>query len=252
MRLLIDIGNTRIKWATFADGAFLETGEAVHRDQVLDDALLFVDQVLGRINDKPEQVLAANVAGEKIGNAVHDAVRARWGLPVDFAATQPAAGDVFNGYDDYRQMGVDRWLAILGARHRYRQALCVVDAGTAVTADQVDDSGKHLGGVIVPGLDLMRRSLVSDTGDIATDLESEPAPERLIFGRSTADAIDGGVLSAICGLIEDCMAGLSSRYGDSVLVVTGGDAERIIPQLRVDADHRPLLVLEGLAIYVPG
>ena len=160
-----------------------------------------------------------------------------------------------NGYDDYRQMGVDRWLGILATRNRYSQAACIVDAGTAVTIDQVDASGTHLGGVIVPGLDLMRRSLLSDTGDIGrlAGLENNGlAPDkRIILGKTTEDAIRGGSLSAICGLIEFCMEQLHSRDGDSVLIVTGGDAERIVPQLRVAADHHPLLVLEGLMIYLP-
>ena len=250
MKLLIDIGNTRIKWATAVDGVLAEPGEAVHKGPDRVNALEFT----GQISTKPEQVLAANVAGDALSKAVVDAVRARWDLPVDFAFTQPLAGSVRNAYDDYRQMGVDRWLAILAACERYSQAVCIVDAGTAVTIDQVDATGAHLGGAIVPGLDLMRRSLATDTGDIERLAQMDDnafATERSIFGRNTADAIRGGAMSAICSLIEYSVQELSSRYGESVLVMTGGDARWIMPQLRVDLDHRPLLVLEGLAVYAP-
>ena len=251
MKLLIDIGNTRIKWATVRDGAFAATGECDHRMPDADAAMQFLSQ----IRPAPERVQVANVAGDALGEALEGAVRERWKLPVEFASTQSAAGAVRNGYDDYRQMGVDRWLGILATRHQHAQAACIVDAGTAVTIDQIDASGQHLGGVIVPGLDLMRRALVSDTGDIerlAAPAENTPVADRLIIGRNTVDAINGGALSAICGLIEYSVEQLRNRDGDTVLIMTGGDAERIIPHLGVAADHRPALVLEGLRIYVPG
>ena len=149
-------------------------------------------------------------------------------------------------------MGVDRWLAILAARKRYGGAVCVVDVGTAVTIDQVDDTGQHLGGVIVPGIDLMYRSLFKDTGDIGRlDARSEnpPPAERETLGRSTTAAINGGIMSAICGLIESCAAQLEARCRDNVLIITGGDAERIVSHLRIAAEIRPALVLEGLMAY---
>ncbi len=251
MNLLIDIGNTRIKWATLADGAFEISGELVHRGQDPSDVLEF----LGQFDTKPESVRAANVAGAAMGQAITDAVYARWNLAIEFAKTQASAGPVRNGYHDYRQMGVDRWLAILAAFERYHQPVCVVDVGTAVTIDQVDGAGVHLGGLIVPGLDLMRRALVSDTGDIESWVGARNEggeTDNLILGRSTAEAIGGGGLTAICGLIEHCEERLSSQFGDSVLVLTGGDAGRIMPKISTQLDHRPLLVLEGLVIYSPG
>ena len=250
MRLLIDIGNTRIKWAALVDGVLNATDEVLHRS----DPGAAVVEFLEKITRKPDQVLAANVAGEVMGESIKAAVRARWELPVDFAVTQTAAGQVTNGYEDCRQMGVDRWLAILAAYDRFHRAVCVVDAGTAVTIDQVDVDGTHLGGIIVPGLDLMWKALLRETGDIERLADIGPgvaSMERLIAGRSTAAGIHGGSLSAVCGLIEFCAKHMSREYGDSVLVVTGGDAQRIIPHLRTNLDHRPSLVLEGLAIYVP-
>jgi len=250
MRLLIDIGNTRIKWTALTDGVLGVSGEILHRPDHDATAVAFLEQ----IEKKPDQVLAANVAGQAVGESIRAAVRTRWDLPVDFAVTQTVAGQVTNGYEDYRQMGVDRWLAILAAYDHYHQAVCVVDAGTAVTIDQVDGTGTHLGGVIVPGLDLMWKALVRETGDIARLAGSDAGvarPDRLMAGKSTAAGINCGSLSAICGLIEFCLNQMRREMGDSVLVVTGGDAVRIIPDLRVELDHRPSLVLEGLAIYVP-
>lgn len=253
MKLLIDIGNTRIKWATVAGDEVVASGDIVHRGRGDADRTACIEQFLDQIDAEPDRVLAANVAGEAVGKSVVAAVRGRWNQSVDFAETQAESNGVRNAYADYRQMGVDRWLGILATCDRYARAACIVDAGTAITIDQVDGTGAHLGGVIVPGVDLMRRSLLSDTVEIGRlggiGQDDAPAGGRTIFGRSTAAAIGGGSQSAICGLIEQCVDQLRDQYGDSVLVMTGGDVERIMPHLRVDADHRPLLVLEGLMIY---
>jgi type III pantothenate kinase len=250
MKFLIDIGNTRIKWATGVDGSLTESGETVHRDQPLDRVLRFLDAAPKNL----AEVRIANVAGETMQGAVIDAVRGRWDVPVEIAATQAVAGKLRNGYRDFRQMGVDRWLAMLTSFERYGRAVCVVDAGTAVTIDLVDASGAHLGGVIVPGLNLMQQSLRRDTGDIqrlAGAAAEDPETKALIFGRTTEAAILGGGLAALSALIDQCLNRSAERNGDSVLVISGGDAGRIIPHLRNEFDHRPLLVLEGLADYAP-
>jgi type III pantothenate kinase len=250
MKLLLDVGNSRIKWAALANGSLQGADQIVHRSEPEASVADFLD----RCPLKPQQVLVANVAGSGFKEAIAAGVESRWNLPVEFALAQRASGSVRNGYQDYRQLGVDRWLGILAAADRYRKAVCIVDAGTAVTIDQVDGHGQHLGGIIVPGLDLMWRAL---TGN-AADLERWSGPggrsernEAVLFGRCTDEAIIGGTMSAIRGLIEQSMQSALERYDDPVLVLTGGDAERIIPHIRMPAEHRPMLVLEGLALYVP-
>lgn len=249
MKLLVDVGNSRIKWATVDDGAFKGSDQIAHGP----DADASIACLLDSCPQKPGYVLAANVAGTDFEDALSKAVAERWGLTVEFARTQAAAGPVRNGYLDYRQLGVDRWLAILAAVQHYRKAVCVVDAGTAVTIDQVDDQGQHIGGIIVPGLALMLRALTGNTGDLERLADSGEWPgqpaARLVAG-STDDAMTGGALSAIRGLIEECMQSALERWEDPVLVITGGDAGRIISQIRVAAKHHPMLVLEGLALYV--
>lgn len=250
MNLLLDIGNTRIKFATVVNGVLQGADQIIHGSDPEASAAELID----RCRQKPEHVLASNVAGSAFGEAIAAAVDSRWNLSVEFALAQPAAGSVRNGYLDYRQLGVDRWLAMLAAVDRYRKAVCIVDAGTAVTIDQVDEHGQHLGGIIVPGFDLMWRSLVGNTGDLERLSGSGEKSERngaALFGRCTDEAIVGGTMSAVRGLVEHCMETALERYGDPVLVITGGDAERIIPYIRMPAEHRPMLVLEGLAIYVP-
>ena len=250
MRLLLDVGNTRIKWATLANGALHGDDVLVHRSE----PAASVAKLLDRCPARPEQVLVSNVAGSDFDKAISAGIDSRWDLSVEFALSQSSTASLRNGYLDCRQLGVDRWLAMLAAVRQYRQAVCVVDAGTAVTIDQVDEHGQHLGGIIVPGFDLMREALTGNTGDLERLTGSGRRPEPVesgLFGQCTDAAISGGTVVAIRGLIEECRGSAKPGSVDPVLVITGGDAERIIPHLRIPVEHHPLLVLEGLAIYEP-
>lgn len=250
MKLLVDIGNTRIKWASRMDDAVTATGSFAHAGDP--DAAVFA--FLDHYGQAPDSVLVANVAGKPFADAMSSRVRERWKLEVRFATAQPAAGPVRNAYEDYAKLGVDRWLAILAAAQRHAGSACVVDAGTAVTIDLVAAGGEHRGGYIVPGLDMAWRALTEDTGDLA-NLAGGGTGRRfgsLDPGSNTADAIGHGSLATVCTLIERCAGALAGDNRGSIVVLTGGDAERIIPHLSVDLDHRPWLVLEGLALWRPG
>jgi len=247
MDLLVDIGNTRIKWATLAAGGLRDTGAIEHGADPAACAALF-----DRIATVPTRVSAANVAGDRFGAQFAAAVRERWNLSVRYAATQPNTAAVCNGYDDFSQLGVDRWLAIIAAVDRFAGSVCVVDAGTAVTIDVVASGGAHLGGFIIPGLDLMHRSLAGQTGDLGRLAADEPSllsPGLPAPGRGTAAAIGGGAVAAACCLIDRSVDLLDEPGKNATLVVTGGDARRLIRHLDRPAQHRPLLVLEGLAVY---
>jgi len=244
MDLLIDIGNTRIKWAMLDDGLLQDSDAIEHR---MGSAA--ITTMLERITVVPSGIVAANVAGDRIGALISAAVREHWKLPVCFATSQPQAGTVRNGYDDFRQLGVDRWLAIIAAADRFAGPVCIVDAGTAITIDVVADGGNHLGGYIIPGLDLMRRSLGEETGDLRQLAGDERPAGRMTPGHGTAEAIAGGSLAAVCSLIDRCIGELRGGNATPELVITGGDAERLIPYFDVTTHLRPQLVLEGLAKY---
>jgi len=245
VKLLLDIGNTRIKWAYVDDDRLLHVGEIVHRGHDATRIAEFVEQ----LPEKPGGVFAANVAGTGLGRAVSQAIDRRFGLPVRFAVTDRECGPVRNGYDDIAQLGVDRWAAIVGAYTHVGSAVCVVDAGTAVTVDLVRDGGQHLGGLIVPGLTVMRESLEQDTGDIGRFSKKsveQPAVESFP-GRNTASAVRQGTMAALVALIDSCVVALKTDTGtEAELVLTGGDASDLLAALIRPAVHKPLLVLEGL------
>jgi type III pantothenate kinase len=168
--------------------------------------------------------------------------------PQRVEATAEACG-VRNGYRDPRQLGVDRWLAVVAAFARVHGAACVVDAGTALTVDAVDDTGLHLGGYIVPGLDLMQRALTSSTGDLAERSSVVHAAGRTLLADNTRDAISRGCIAALGALIERAHAALSaSSAAPPALLLTGGDAAQIEAVLDVASETVPDLVLQGLRL----
>jgi type III pantothenate kinase len=249
MKLLVDMGNSRIKWAGLCDGALSDGGSFVHENDPAAAATALLEQTV----HAPTAVLVSNVAGEPFATEMANRVASNWSIRAEFAATQPSAGRLVNAYENHTTLGVDRWLAMLAATERYPDPVCVVDAGTAVTVDLVTSAGRHLGGYILPGLDLMRQCLTGGTGDLTrlTAGEQQSVGASVKPGQNTAAAIDHGALAAICELIE-CCVGRVAEHNRGIVVVTGGDAERIIPHLTVALEHRSQLVLEGLALWSPG
>jgi type III pantothenate kinase len=244
MKLLLDIGNTRIKWGYDLHGVLVNTGELLHRDSDKSTEKRLTEYLQSR----PVEVCAVNVAGPEITELVSGVIADAFELPVRFFESSESCGPVRCAYQDVSQLGADRWAAVVGAWMTQRRAVCVVDAGTAVTVDMVDQDGQHLGGYIVPGFDLMRQALHRETGSIKKadrgSVERSASPEP---GTDTSAAISNGSLRAVLGLINSSIADLRERSEAADLVVTGGDAITLLPHLNsLHAVHSPFLVLEGL------
>lgn len=250
MKLLIDLGNTSAKWAWLDGEALRDAGGLTHRGESIARVL----DALRAVGHAPEQVLIASVAGTAVTGRFADAVSRAFGATVHIAETEAAAAGVRNGYKDPRQLGVDRWLAMLAAYARWRSSVCVVDAGTALTIDIVGADGGHQGGLIIPGVALMRDALVGQTGGIAAAtrlLKSPPATDGF-WGRDTDNCIQRGARLAAACFVEGCMKTLHDSGTKAMLVLTGGDADVLLGTLSITAELRPLLVLEGLAIRYGG
>jgi type III pantothenate kinase len=276
MKLLLDVGNSRIKWAFATAECFVAHGEAV-RDEEADLRPLF------DTGQRPDEIRIANVAGSPTGARIAARLEQRFHVEPIFARAARTGAGVLNGYADSGQLGVDRWLAICAGYDRYRAAVCVVSAGTATTIDLVTDSGEHHGGLILPGLGLMELALMRGTSDLAQrSAASSPAVEGrflvgpgfdpeapvIALGRDTAAAMHYGALQATTSLVWACLEEFSSRASPvtipPTLLVTGGAASALQAALRRMAgvrgalpfaamrlDHRPQLVLEGLALDPP-
>ncbi len=219
----------------------------MHRGSVFEESLGFID----KMSQAPDSVLAANVAGVAAGEAISAAIQKKFSLPVVFAAARESQGSLRNGYRDFQQLGVDRWLAMVAACQLHAEPLCIVDVGTAITIDFVDATGQHLGGLIAPGLDVMEESLYRDTGEVriaAAPSEFSGDATDSWPARDTGTAVRQGSCTATIGMIEHSMQWLQERYGCGRLVLTGGSAQRLRPFLDESVDYQPMLVLEGLAL----
>jgi len=245
MILLFDIGNTRIKWATFDERGLGSQTAAVHADWNADNV---TNTVLAGL-PRPDRVLISNVGGSRIGNVVRNAIEKYWQRIPEFMASTSSACDVRNAYPVPENLGVDRWLAVIAAHARKQQLNCVVSVGTAMTIDGVDATGLHLGGVIVPGPALMVTSLLRNTSEIARRATQGSADESL-FADNTLGAVQQGAVHALAALVErsfDAMR-LAART-EPELILTGGAAALISPLIHREQTAIPDLVLQGLARY---
>jgi len=171
------------------------------------------------------------------------AIEAFTPAPFHFYWAEPRRFGLVNAYRDVRRMGADRWHAMVAGWHGLNDSFAVVDAGSAVTVDYVSVEGLHLGGYILPGLQMMRRSLQADAARVIFEEgESfETAP-----GHNTSECVHHGLNWLGLGAVEQVRKDLDA-LGLKNLIVTGGDAERWL-LLGLEAEHRPALVFEGLAL----
>lgn len=245
MMLLLDIGNTKLKWAWLAGAAPVTQGAVLHAHR---EPPQWLDE-LPSAEVPPERILAANVAGSAVAHAIDAWSHARFGRHAEFPVATRTAGGVTNAYIQPGTLGIDRWLAMIGAWQRAHRPLVCLAAGTAMTVDAIDGSGRHLGGWILPGRQMMRDSLRQGTAELARSAELAPPVRAGDFGVNTAGAIEAGCLVALAASADRAarLLGLVSGQPPAVFVA-GGDALEIAGYLETPATPAPDLVFEGLAV----
>lgn len=243
--LLMDVGNSRIKWGVSDDDGIRRTGH-ISQKRIAEQGLAALTSRLPRGVDT---VFVSNVAGQSFATRLSGVVGMHCGVDVHFARSEREACGVTSSYRQPRRLGVDRWVAMVGAWAEFATACLVVDAGTAVTIDALNASGRHLGGQIIPGVGLMAASLARETSDLPSVQRkaSGHGGDMALFANTTAAAIGQGALNAVVGAIERAARVLRANGREPVVILTGGDASRILSSLDDAAEHRPHLVLQGLA-----
>lgn len=243
MRLLIDAGNSRLKWAVSRGDGIGDMGSMSREDARRSG----VSALLDELGDIPEAIWVANVAGQSLEEVLRRAVPQLADTAWHFEKTREHCLGLTNGYRQPDLLGVDRWIAMIAAFARVGDAVCVVDAGTACTLDAVDGTGRHLGGVIAPGVGLMQSTLRKDTSDIDLHAKRSRGDDAGLFARSTAGAIASGSVFSLAALAERGVRELEQVCGHTpALILTGGDAQLLARQCRVSCTVVPELVLEGL------
>lgn len=242
--LLIDAGNTRIKWARLEGADLARSHAAVHAKWRTDQ---YARRLIGTA--PPERILASSVAGPSVRAALTQVAR-RTRVPISFVTVPARGAGITVGYAEAWRLGVDRFVGMVAAHHLFRGVpVCVAGIGTALTLDLIARSGRHFGGAIIPGPALMVGTLLSKTWGIRRRAQGGRRTGRGPFGRSTRDAIEAGAHYAAAALIDRAVDEATGRVGRPPLVVlTGGGAGGVRPLLHSPAVAVPDLVLRGLAV----
>lgn len=244
MILDLDVGNARLKWRTVSD----EGDPAASGANNLTDANLFA----GISSTDIGRVRVSCVAGGDMENTLISWCKSELGIAPEFARSQARLGRVTNGYIDPERLGVDRWLAVLAAYAREKDSCCIVDCGSATTLDFVTESGNHLGGLITPGLAMMKNSLLQDTEEIKLTADDGLWNAHQVAGRSTEEAVLGGIIRMTLALICSCLDKFEREQATkAALILTGGDARMLANYLSRDCEVCSALVLDGLAVALP-
>jgi type III pantothenate kinase len=242
--MLLDVGNSSVKWATERNGVLEGGGRFYYRDEGFSRAASRAWEGL----PAPRVLAVASVTDAGMEHEISEWAGSVWETtPCYIRASSQAAG-VTSAYREPGTLGADRWAAIVAAHHDAENPVCVIDCGTAITLDVVDAAGNHQGGLIAPGLAMMRRSLVQETAAIG------PVPDRAnglpsLFSRNTMEGVNSGVMHMAGALIDRVIEEAASGYGRTLeAVITGGDAEILLPLLRSPPRYDRYLVLKGVAI----
>jgi type III pantothenate kinase len=254
MLMVIDIGNTRTKWAEVtAHGELTEFG-------VTPNATIAQSALKNRL-EQAEKVVVANVAGDAIAQQFIALIPSH--VTAHFMQASAEACHVINRYQQSETLGIDRWATVIAAWHKYQQPTIVVNAGTAITIDSISinatlkmtllksanaKKGLYLGGTIMPGLHLMHDALVNHTAK----LSNASAGTIKTFPDSTSDAIQTGCMNAVVGAILLASKQLEKHCAFlPKFVITGGDAVKIAHALQLHLKRIAVednLVLQGLVL----
>ncbi len=245
--LAIDIGNTRLKWALYA--------EPVPQAQPLASGAEFLENI-DQLADgawaplaAPRRMLGCCVAADAIKRRVEEQMEELWDVPAHWVVASAAEAGLINGYDHPTRLGTDRWVAMIGARHRMlaqgpARPMVVVMVGTAVTVEAVDTGGTFLGGFILPGHGIMLRALESGTAGLHV-----PTGEVRPFPTNTSDALTSGGTYAIAGAVERMVRHVRERCGaEPACYMTGGAGWKMAPHMGVPFELVEQLIFDGLLV----
>ncbi|MBT5032841.1 MAG: type III pantothenate kinase [Proteobacteria bacterium] len=238
MDLLIDIGNSRLKWATRHNGKWHFGEPIAHKG----DFQSCVEPLWGDLS-RPNRIVLACVASSDARQAIIDRAKTLWQKKVRILSTSDQARGIRSDYSK-GELGVDRWLAVIGARNLQQGDVAVVDCGSAVNIEFLGANNQYLGGMILPGLALMYQSLSDGTATKLGELVGFDGQ----LGQSTDTAIAAGVICAITGAIEKAIQVAQEQHKRAWhVIITGGDASMLVPHLSIDYLLESNLVLVGMS-----
>ena len=263
--LLLDAGNSRLKWALCEHGALSRQGGMVYERARLAAQLDAAFSALAAEVGPLDGALLCNVAGGRLDALLREKLATYWpardasaahqvqktpSLTIKNVIAQQEAFGVRSAYKQPSQLGADRWAGLVAARHHSAGLTCIIDCGTALTVDIITAEGVHAGGIIVPGMEMMIASLIENTDGIASSGRTDMSPLEVT---NTADAVQAGVLAALRGAVQQVLQHCRDELKEApTCVLTGGNAERLLSSLPATAIYDPDWIFKGLAIIAAG
>ena len=239
--LLIDAGNTGLKWSILSGKELSDQRRCTYRQKSPQDCF---DQILESHKNEIDDVYLVSVLGDAFIESI-ECSSEKHKVTLHNITSQKDLAGIQNAYDEPDKLGADRLVAMIGAKHHYKDSdqdtsFIIIDSGTATTVDAFDGSGKHYGGLILPGIDLCTQSLLKNTkqlplwgaGDAKEEGEHQFKPE--IFSKSTAQAIQSASIFGLAGAIDSICTKMKSKMSNDVDIKTilcGGNTDLLQPYL---------------------
>jgi type III pantothenate kinase len=245
--LAIDIGNTRLKWSMF-EAARPGAALLAHGAEFLDHIERLAEGPWAEL-PAATSMLGCVVAGDAVRRRAEEQIHERFDCAARWVVPTLTEAGIINGYDHPTRLGADRWVAMIGARHRMlaegpARPMVVVLIGTAVTVEAVDQHGKFLGGLILPGHGIMLRALESGTAGLHV-----PTGEVVHFPTNTSDALTSGGTYAIAGAVERMVAHVREHCGaEPARYMTGGAGWKMAPSMSTEFHLVESLIMDGLLV----
>ena len=236
--LLLDGGNSQLKWAWVENGTFSEVGRAPYRDltQLGEEWLQFADEDV--------KIVGCAVCGSVKKAMVEEQLT----RPVEWLSSMPQALGIRNHYRRPEEHGSDRWFNALGSRRFTQNACIVVSCGTAVTTDALTEDNHYLGGTIMPGFHLMKEAMALKTANL-----NRPIGKVYPFPTTTPNAIASGMMDAVCGALMMMHGRLKDKTGEGKpvdIIITGGGAARVVQALPESFVHdNQVKIVDNLVIH---
>ena len=242
MKLLLDIGNSSVNWASEEESKFFSQGSFMYDKNNFENSL----QKNISLTKNTSKILVSNVAGSDIFNSLNSWVKKHGSLELWQSCINRKFKGLKISYTKTEQMGIDRWLSMVACWERYQSSLCIVSCGTALTIDSVDSDGNHLGGYILPGIDLMQKTLIKNTENINFSIKNDPSID---YASDTKTAVNNGAFLALVSTIDHVVNKFKLELGGvPKCIIYGGNAPLVKSLLGHKFEYEPNLVLHGLLI----
>lgn len=245
-KLLIDIGNTNLKWCWLEGDVLSELQSEPHQQ----GASPYFPQRCWVDAKRPDAVFVANVSTPLLNQQINSWIQENWTLTPSFLVSEAESFGVRNAYGSPEQLGVDRWLTLIAVHSRYSVPACIVDSGTAITIDVIKEDGQHLGGLILPGFELMRGALLKNT-HIPRVKQIKSTSD--LLGRDTESAVASACLNSAAALVERVLHSATEKLGTQpIVLLTGSDAALLQSALTIPTQLQWDLVMSGLSVVATG